>query len=102
MKSFLEKLRTLPLVLFFAAATVAGVMTREDALSLVTLRGRIFERLPEGGMLSIDADADSLEPMLAELDKRGVGGLGRQGLRLEISAEIGNVLGRQRGGEARH
>ncbi len=44
----------------YAAACVAGVMTLPDALALVSCRGRLFERLPEGGMLGVplgEADA---------------------------------------------
>ena len=38
----------------YTAACIAGVMTLEEALHLVTIRGRLFETLPaEGGMLSI-------------------------------------------------
>lgn len=37
----------------YAAACISGVMSLEDALTLVELRGRIFERMAEGGMLSV-------------------------------------------------
>lgn len=38
----------------YTAACLAGVMTLEEALSLVTVRGKLFETLPgEGGMLSV-------------------------------------------------
>ena len=37
----------------YAAAVLAGVMSFEDALALVTLRGRLFEKLPPGGMISV-------------------------------------------------
>ncbi|OAI57220.1 hypothetical protein AYO50_00290 [Acidobacteria bacterium SCGC AG-212-P17] len=38
----------------YAAACVAGVFTLPDALALVALRGRLFETLPPGAMLSIN------------------------------------------------
>jgi acyl transferase domain-containing protein/thioesterase domain-containing protein/acyl carrier protein len=46
------------------AACVAGVFRFDEALGLVALRGKLFEQLPAGGMLSIAATADDLEPFL--------------------------------------
>ena len=37
----------------YAAACVAGVITVREALSLVALRGRLFETLPKGAMLGV-------------------------------------------------
>lgn len=48
------------------AACLAGVFSYEDALGLVVLRGQLFERLPEGGMLSVAMAAEALEPLLDE------------------------------------
>ncbi len=51
------------------AACLAGVLSFEDALGLVVLRGRLFEQVPEGGMLSVPLPRAELEPLLAgELD----------------------------------
>ncbi|MCH2187597.1 type I polyketide synthase, partial [Myxococcota bacterium] len=49
------------------AACLAGVFSLDDALGLVSLRGRLFESVPEGAMLSIPLSAAQLE---SELDER--------------------------------
>ncbi len=46
------------------AACIAGVMSFDDALGLVRLRGRLFETVPPGGMLSVPLPAAELEPLL--------------------------------------
>jgi acyl transferase domain-containing protein/NADP-dependent 3-hydroxy acid dehydrogenase YdfG/aryl carrier-like protein len=46
------------------AACLAGVFSLRDALGLVALRGRLFERLPAGGMLSVQLGVDALRPLL--------------------------------------
>ncbi|MFN8060156.1 MAG: SDR family NAD(P)-dependent oxidoreductase [Vicinamibacterales bacterium] len=48
----------------YVAACLAGVMTLDDALMLVTTRGRLFERLPLGGMLSVPLPPDELAASL--------------------------------------
>ncbi|MFN0241291.1 MAG: type I polyketide synthase [Planctomycetota bacterium] len=42
------------------AACLAGVLSFEDTLGLVALRGELFERLPAGGMVSVALAADEL------------------------------------------
>ena len=46
------------------AACLAGVMGFEDCISLVHLRGKLFDRLEPGGMLSVALSAEELEPLL--------------------------------------
>ncbi|MGL4236955.1 SDR family NAD(P)-dependent oxidoreductase [Tabrizicola sp.] len=51
-----------------AAACVAGVMTLEDAVGLVRLRGQLFDTVPAGGMLSVPMSETALKPYLGDLD----------------------------------
>lgn len=48
----------------YAAAHLAGVITLKDALHVVHTRGRLFETLPEGGMLSVPLPEAELAPLL--------------------------------------
>ncbi|MDM3870606.1 SDR family NAD(P)-dependent oxidoreductase [Porticoccus sp. W117] len=48
------------------AACVAGVLSFEDALGLVALRGKLMDGVPEGGMLSVPLSADELRPYLSD------------------------------------
>jgi len=48
------------------AACLAGVFRLEDALGLVRLRGRLFETVDEGTMLSIPLPADEALPLLGD------------------------------------
>jgi len=49
----------------YTAACLAGVMSLRDAVSIVALRGRLFETLPQGGMLSVALSEDEARPFLA-------------------------------------
>ncbi|MDJ0629456.1 MAG: SDR family NAD(P)-dependent oxidoreductase [Rhodobacter sp.] len=46
------------------AACLAGVMSFEDCIDLVLLRGRLFDTVPAGGMLSVPIAADDLSALL--------------------------------------
>ncbi len=51
-----------------AAAHIAGVMTLEGVIGLVHLRGRLFDTVPAGGMLSVPLSEADLMPWLGDLD----------------------------------
>jgi len=48
------------------AACLSGVMSFEDCLGLVTLRGQLFEKVQEGGMLSVSLSPEDLKPLLQD------------------------------------
>ncbi len=48
------------------AACVAGVMSFEACLRLMTLRGELFERVENSGMLSVSLPADEVKPYLGD------------------------------------
>lgn len=48
----------------FVAACLSGVMTLEDALALVALRGSLMEQMPEGAMLAVPLPEDRLQRLL--------------------------------------
>ncbi|MEL6446179.1 MAG: SDR family NAD(P)-dependent oxidoreductase [Bacteroidota bacterium] len=48
----------------YAAACIADVLSIEDALALVQLRGELFATLPPGTMIGVDRAAESVQPML--------------------------------------
>jgi acyl transferase domain-containing protein/thioesterase domain-containing protein/acyl carrier protein len=55
------------------AAALAGVMSFEDCIGLVLLRGRLFDTVPLGGMLSVPMDEAGLRPRLTgDLDMASV------------------------------
>jgi len=48
----------------YSAACAAGVFSLEDALKLVTARGRLIQQAPEGAMLSVPLSREALSPYL--------------------------------------
>jgi len=59
----------------YVAATIAGVMTEEDALNLVAVRGQLMQKMPRGSMLAVEQSEEELLPRLnAELCLAGING----------------------------
>jgi len=57
------------------AACLAGVMSFENLIDLVLLRGRLFDTVPAGGMLSVPLSLEAIKPYLdEELDVASVNG----------------------------
>ncbi|HEU4562364.1 MAG TPA: type I polyketide synthase, partial [Longimicrobium sp.] len=50
----------------YAAAVISGVFTLEDALELVTARGRMIQQLPAGAMLAVPLSAEAVRPFLVD------------------------------------
>lgn len=48
----------------FTAACLAGVMSLDDALSIVVARGRLLQTIPPGGMLAVRLPESRLRPLL--------------------------------------
>ena len=48
----------------YIAACLSGVFTLEDALYLVTYRGKLMDELPRGKMLSVPLSEEELKPLL--------------------------------------
>jgi len=49
----------------YVAAVLAGVMSREDALRLVSIRGRMMQEMPRGGMVGVRLSESELSPYLS-------------------------------------
>jgi acyl transferase domain-containing protein/acyl carrier protein len=50
----------------YVAACLAGVLSLEDALAVLTERARLIERCAEGAMLSVMAGEENLQPVLGD------------------------------------
>jgi acyl transferase domain-containing protein/thioesterase domain-containing protein len=59
----------------YVAACLAGILTLPDALAIVTLRGQLFEQVPEGSLLSVGLPEDDLAGLVGhDLDIAAVNG----------------------------
>lgn len=56
----------------YAAACVAGVFSLQDALHLVSARGRFMQQLPRGSMMGVLLSEEQLRPLLAEIGQISV------------------------------
>lgn len=87
----------------YVAACLAGVMERDDALSLVAARGRLMQQMPSGSMLAVPlAEAEVAEFLSAEISLAAVNGSSLSVLSGETAAieKIEDALAK-RGVEAR-
>ena len=50
----------------YVAACLSGVVSLEDGLALVALRGRLFETLPSGAMISVELGEDDLRALVPD------------------------------------
>ncbi len=57
----------------FAAACIAGVFTLEDALHLVSVRGRLMQQMPAGAMMGVMLTEQELLPILASIGGLSIG-----------------------------
>ena len=57
----------------YVAATIAGVFSLEDALTVVVARAKLIQQLPAGSMLSISLPVQQVQAWLEQLSQEGRG-----------------------------
>jgi len=82
----------------YVAACIAGVLSLPDALDLSVRRGRIFDQIPDGRMMSVSLPAVEVMPMLGE--RLSLGAVNAPGLCL-VSGLVADLEGLGRDLEAR-
>ena len=72
------------------AACVAGVLTLEEGLRLIAVRGRLMQQAPAGGMLALALSEEEVRPLLgAQLDLAAVNGpCAGAGVSIALAADI--------------
>lgn len=50
----------------YAAAVLAGIMSLEDAIGIVLVRGEVFETAPAGGMISVQDDETRVRALIGD------------------------------------
>ncbi|CDR16960.1 type I polyketide synthase [Streptomyces iranensis] len=58
-----------------AAAHIAGVLSLEDAATMVTARARLIQTTPAGVMATVAAGADVVEPVIADIEGVSLAGI---------------------------
>jgi len=74
----------------FAAATLAGALTLEEATALVAFRAKLIEKLPEGAMAAIPLGAAELTALVGDVTAFGVDVAAVNGPRMIVVSGAGD------------
>lgn len=58
----------------YVAACLAGVLSLEDAVELVAIRGQLMQKMPAGAMLAVETAEENLHPLLGNLSLAATNG----------------------------